>query len=589
MSKFLILTLLFISINLFSYTTNHYGYGMCGEYANFQVSKSDFPSYWEPMIVEISKNAANWWNEAGSEHHLYYDGIGTSNPEIEYNDWCDSTALACTSWWVNVGCFSTSVITITVNSDDSQWLTSDWEKSFKMQQVLTHEMGHLLGLGHTDDSDDYEAIIMNTYSYPNKNYAHLTEDDKYGVRAIYGKDDQTLRVGSSSIYTYYPNNSPTIYASGNSDYQTYSKPQLVYQPNTARGYDYIAVWNKANTREINYRFVNDCGTNNNSICGLSGDTRHYIEDSETLTTPSIAVSDDGYYSVIAWKQETANKKQNEADDIWYSRIPTYIHSCQVDVNCGSSYESHKLFDNSGLANSDYSSFKAKTVSQPKVVWVNNWNRFVIFYTKLDEYSLAWRIAYIVSTDQYGNFSTNPTVHYLEELIDISTPYGNLWYLHPLKSNWNPMAINCNQTYDTTKKACLLVFNEINTDTNTSYADNVAKTTYKILEPSTVIGSFSVQDITKTGDWDRKGYGHYSIASREFTNLPAHTVNLLNRITKSAKEVVNNLRFVIYKSGTTWHGDTISNHTSSTSYYSRTGYSMVFNPVKQIYKYFWIQE
>jgi len=579
MNKIIITILLLLTSNIFAYVTKYDGSdGMCDEYADFQIEVSSFPTYWQSMIEEIAKNAANWWNEAGSEHHLYYAGVGESNPEIEYGeaandgDKCDSDSVACCTTVTNLYCIVTSWSWITIDND--YWNTNDFKNSYQLQNTITHEFGHLLGLDHTQDEDDYPAILMDPGYFQ---YRHLTEDDKKGARAIYGEDDQNIRVGSATT-DFIPNNSPTVFASGNSDYRTFAKPQLVFQPNRTLGYDYIMAWVKSNTNEINYQFVNDSGSNYNSLTAASGTLgkRHYINNKLTLTTPSIAISSNGNNAVMVWKQELENQEQRNANDIWFAKIPTFAHDFQID-ECGSNsdclaYPSRKLYDNSTLGNSSYSNFKAKTISQPKVVWVSNWSKFVIFYTALGGDNL--KIAYIVSSDSQGNFPINPTPQYLN-----------------LYSNWNPFEINCEQVYyiqSSRKMACLLVFNEINKDANTSFADNVAKTTYKILEPTSTEGTFLVKDITKTGNWDRKGYGHYSIMS--VTNT-LDTVSIINRITKAGKEVVNNLKIRLSRTMSTgvWSGTMEEEATSSTSYYSRTGYSMVYNPIKSLYKFLWIEE
>lgn len=590
MNKIIYCLLFLLSLNLYSYRFNHGGDGMCDEYANYQIDKSSFPAYWQPMIVEIVKNAVNWWNEAGSEHHLYYDGIGGSNPEIDYADFCYDDAVACAATVSNGICIVTSWSTITVDSD--YWMDDDFKGSFKLQTILAHEFGHLLGLDHTRNglsiyssyTEDYRTILMRSPSY---NYgAHLTEDDKKGVRDIYGKDDQNLRSSSSSKTTYYPNNGKVYFTTGNTDYQSYSKPELVFQPDRSLGYDYIMVWNKSNTREINYKFVRDCGSNNNELCSISKYDRHYIDQnadgtyggSQSLTSPSIVISDNGENALIVWRQEYADKVQNKADDIYYAKIPT-----NPDPDDSQRIKSHIVYDNvscpgitGNCSDTDYDHYKAKTTTKPNVVWIEKWQRFVIFYAKLaTNYHDSWRITYIVSDDATGTFATDPTEYSLSTL----------------RTNWNPMAIECNQTYNTNKKACLLVFNEINLNEYQSVAENIAKTTFKILEPSLTIGVFDIKEINKSGNWDRWGYGHYSLASRPYPQ-PTYTgtLNVLNRITKSAKQVANNLKFILYRTTSGyWNGIAMDEYSSSTSYYSRTGYSMTYNSEKEIFKYLWIRE
>lgn len=50
--------------------------------------------------------------------------------------------------------------------------------------VIAHELGHSLGLSHSNDPG---ALMYPTYSYTDPNEFLLPQDDIDGIQAIYGK------------------------------------------------------------------------------------------------------------------------------------------------------------------------------------------------------------------------------------------------------------------------------------------------------------------------------------------------------------------------------------------------------------------
>ncbi|KAI5930391.1 Macrophage metalloelastase [Manis javanica] len=65
--------------------------------------------------------------------------------------------------------------------DDETWTSSS--KGTNLFLVAVHELGHSLGLGH---SNDPKAIMFPTYRYVNPNTFRLSADDVRGIQSLYG-------------------------------------------------------------------------------------------------------------------------------------------------------------------------------------------------------------------------------------------------------------------------------------------------------------------------------------------------------------------------------------------------------------------
>ncbi|XP_040833164.1 macrophage metalloelastase isoform X1 [Ochotona curzoniae] len=65
--------------------------------------------------------------------------------------------------------------------NDETWTKT--QKGTNLFLVAVHEIGHALGLGH---SNDYKAIMFPTYGYINLNTFRLSADDIRGIQSLYG-------------------------------------------------------------------------------------------------------------------------------------------------------------------------------------------------------------------------------------------------------------------------------------------------------------------------------------------------------------------------------------------------------------------
>jgi len=73
-------------------------------------------------------------------------------------------------------------------------LTSDWDDD-KLESTTLHELGHLIGLGHSDNPDS----VM--YANPYNHLRHLRNDDISAVQVLYGKPTQLQRVAPEGLTT----------------------------------------------------------------------------------------------------------------------------------------------------------------------------------------------------------------------------------------------------------------------------------------------------------------------------------------------------------------------------------------------------
>jgi hypothetical protein len=138
---------------------------------------------------EVIAAAATTWNNAGSSFSYTSSGLSTAG-----TGGCHGTAdgkntvgwarqpagvLATTCAWYNAGVASE----FDLEMDPSwPWTTSTTNPDVDLQSVVTHELGHALGLAHSLDP----AAVMFA-SYPHAAIRRdLTDDDRSAISAVYG-------------------------------------------------------------------------------------------------------------------------------------------------------------------------------------------------------------------------------------------------------------------------------------------------------------------------------------------------------------------------------------------------------------------
>lgn len=164
----------------------------------FELNRSSFD---DPTATETAFLAAiDVWNmESGADLFLAYGGTTTVTKQGGGNDDHNAVLFGDKSWGAGLAvATSTTSSGDLVDCDIQVWEsnlygTIDWHvgasgasgDAYDLQHTLTHELGHCLGMAHSDT----ESAIMYSYSIAGtgEDRRHLFADDLGGIQYLYGE------------------------------------------------------------------------------------------------------------------------------------------------------------------------------------------------------------------------------------------------------------------------------------------------------------------------------------------------------------------------------------------------------------------
>src|SRR5687767_1270770 len=210
----IVAALLAVSVAGYSYST----------YAKWSSSSATF--YVNPSNADVSSTSAIWalqyamnvWNNAGSSFHFQYGGTASDNSSaydnrnvILFRNQSNGSAIASTySWWNSSNQLLDSDIIIWDGPFTFYTGTSGCggiANSAYLEDIATHELGHALGLSHSNYSD---ATMYPSYSYCSQEGRTLASDDVNGLKALYGGGASSNTAPTVSISS--PSNGASFFA-----------------------------------------------------------------------------------------------------------------------------------------------------------------------------------------------------------------------------------------------------------------------------------------------------------------------------------------------------------------------------------------
>lgn len=167
----------------------------------------------QQRVVDVVKAAfSSWQTVKTSRLCLQYGGM-TSAPfgfdsekisdnkntvSFESDSWeYGDDVLAVTTTIYNKKNFTIVDSDIVFNAVNYTWTTEDSDVKTDLQNAATHEIGHFLGLNHSDHTD---ATMYGTTIHPNETTKrHLADDDRQGISYLYVADDVPTTTSSTTV------------------------------------------------------------------------------------------------------------------------------------------------------------------------------------------------------------------------------------------------------------------------------------------------------------------------------------------------------------------------------------------------------
>lgn len=172
----------------------------------FELNTASFAPIASPSEIEaVHQRAIDIWNaESGADLYVEYGGPTTTTQIGGGDDGHNVGVYGTSTGGASLAVSTWGYIDSDTTDCDTQFYKSNgygsivWyvgtgtagAGSYDLQQTMTHELGHCLGLGHST----VEGAIMGAYNTDGtgEEARHLTADDRAGIQAIYGAVAPTL-------------------------------------------------------------------------------------------------------------------------------------------------------------------------------------------------------------------------------------------------------------------------------------------------------------------------------------------------------------------------------------------------------------
>jgi hypothetical protein len=161
----------------------------------FYVNPANNQGFSESEVVEAARAAASQWS-AVEGSHLRVNYLGqTDVDQVDYADsknlvyfeqdwpeeWDDSYLALTFTWSVEGG--TLIAFDLAINEDLYDWSNSGGPRSNDLRNTITHEIGHAVGIGHSEIDD---ATMFFQSSPGDTDKRDLALDDQEATRYLYG-------------------------------------------------------------------------------------------------------------------------------------------------------------------------------------------------------------------------------------------------------------------------------------------------------------------------------------------------------------------------------------------------------------------
>ncbi len=168
-------------------------------------------------------------------------------------------------------------------------------------------------------------------------------------------------------------------------FETFAKPQIIPLPGS-HYYDYMFVWVKSGDRKIYYSFAKHISGDTSFI---SVSTPVLLSGSyEILTSPSIAINDNGTEVLFVFQQISENTTIENQEYLYFSKL--------------------NLTTNTFTTPTQITTEGIHTNSVPTVIWNEKTGRWIIFWVNRDRtnWMSNWTVKYLVSNNASPSLSSH---------------------------------------------------------------------------------------------------------------------------------------------------------------------------------------